>query len=150
MVALRNPRLALVWLAIGLAFTPFLLGSEITVDDFSVRLPAFVLILIDAGLTLQAAYVYHASVWPCHRKLPLWAQFPFFRPMFAWIGAVGYYIIAAWVLHAIIVAPDAPVVDKTSYGFICGYALIMVWKSAYLAAVSRLAGMLNERADAVE
>jgi hypothetical protein len=145
MVVLRSPRLALVWLAVGLVLSPFLIGSAVTLDDFVIRLPAFTLVLIDAGLTLQAAFIYQVWVWPRQSELPLWAQFPFFRPMFSWIGALGYYVIAAWVLRAIIVAPDIPVTDKTAYMFLSGYAFIMVWKSAYLAAISRLAVMLDDR-----
>lgn len=145
MVALRSPRFALVWFVIGLAFIPFGLGSQITADDFVVRIPAVLLVLIDAGMTLQAAWVYHASVWHHHDRLPLWARFPFFRPIFAWIGALGYYVIAAWVMRAVVIAPDLPVTDKTAYMFLAGYALIMVWKSAYLAAITRLAQVLDDR-----
>lgn len=146
MVLLRSPRFAVVWLVLGLAIIPFGLGREITPDDFLVRLPAVLLVLIDAGLTLQAAFVYHMSVWPYAEQMPLWARFPFFRPAFAWIGALGYYVIAAWVLQAVVIAPDVAVTDKTAYMFLAGYALIMVWKSAYLAAVTRLSQLLHERA----
>lgn len=146
MVQVRNPRFAVVWLALGLAFIPFGLGTQITTDDFLIRIPAVLLVLIDAGLTLQAAFVYHMSVWPHAEHLPGWARFPFFRPLFAWIGALGYYVIAAWVMRAVVIAPDIPVTDKTAYMFLAGYALIMVWKSAYLAAISRLSQLLHERA----
>lgn len=146
MVTVRNPNFAVLWLLIGLLFVPLGVGHEVTWEDLVIRLPAAIIVLVDAGLTLQSALLYHRWVWPHRQRVPSRWRFPFFRPAFAWLGALGYYLVAAWVIRAILLAPDMPIIDPHSTGlFIGGYLLIMVWKFAYLVAVGRLARVLDER-----
>lgn len=131
MVHLRSSRFAVLWFCLGLLIIPFGLGHfEIT--DLTVRVPAVVLLLLDAGVTLQFAVVYQRDVWPYRTRIKETIRCAMFDPVFAWIAALGYYFVAAWTVMAIVATPDGAVRKDIAFFFVSGYALIAVWKLVML------------------
>lgn len=135
---LRTSRFVAGFTCLGLVLIPLALG-RFEMSDFTVRFPAVVLLMIDAGLTLQFAVFYAASVWPEQERIPL----RLFRPVYAWAAAGGYYLMATWTIMAIIARPDGPVNPAIAVIFMSGYALIAVWKTTLLRLVLRAISKLH-------
>lgn len=147
MIEVRRPRFMVVWLLFGAGFMAFeIAAGKLDYHDLAIRAPAALLILLDAGLTLQSAITYNQWIWPCREHVPKVYRLVFFKPSVLWAAAAGYYIIAFWVLIAIMAAPDAAV-PATAYLFLSGYALVAVWKIGFLMAADRLATVLSDEAE---
>lgn len=136
---LRTSRFVVAFSCLGLVLVPLALG-RFEISDFTVRVPAVAILMFDAGLALQFAIIYQASVWPERTRVPL----RLFPPIYAWAAAGGYYLMATWTIMSIVARPDGPVTPAIAVIFLGGYLLIAVWKIALLRLVIRAWSKLNE------
>jgi len=139
-------RLVYAHLAVGLFVIPFGLG-HFDSGDLIIRLPAVLLVAIDAGSAFQVALTYSQRIWP-YRELgmvPEQLRWGFFNPGLPWAAAFGYYLICLWVVIAIVQAPDAPVGSWfiTTF-FIGGFFLIAIYKFALVRLSAQVADVLED------
>ena len=138
-------RLVYAHLALGLLIIPFGLG-RLDEGDFLIRLPAILVVALDAGTAFVIARNFHTGIWPHRRAFPPHVLRNLLTPGWAWLAAFGYYIICLWVVMAIIATPDERIENPgVALFFLLGFLLVGIYKMKLVRTTYAVAEELASR-----
>lgn len=140
-------RLVILHLLAGLLIIPVGLG-HLDITDFLVRLPAILVVALDAGTAFQIAVTYTKGIYPHRMVLPHEIQTGMLDPWMTWLAALGYYIICLWVVMAIIARPDDKVDWTIAVFFVSGFVFVGVYKLALVRVSAHIRTELESRSRA--
>jgi len=130
-----SPRLIVFWLLTGLLIVPIWLHPS-TPDDFLIRLPIIVLVMLDAGLSLQFALIYTFRLRPETLPPQLARMAPGIPAV--WLCVLGYYGIALYAVFRIILAAHGPVPTDAAVLFGISCIAIAFWKFRLCRAIGAM------------